>query len=174
MRFDVFLRGRRRAVRVVLPLMAVIAAALVVVGVGSAMRPGTNGQIAFARVNPDLGDTQVYVVNPDGNAERLVQGPTDVGEVPKWFPGGAHIATCCDMPGGGSRIINPDDKTFRDIDGQYPGLFNPCGEPSPTERCFSARRSATTEARTASTRSARRMAVDLPRSLEPRRRRRSR
>ena len=35
------------------------------------------------------------------------------------------------MPGGGSRIINPDDKTFRDIDGQYPGLFNPCSLPSP-------------------------------------------
>jgi Tol biopolymer transport system component len=35
------------------------------------------------------------------------------------------------LPGGGSRIINPDDETFRDIDGQYPGLFNPCGSPSP-------------------------------------------
>ena len=35
------------------------------------------------------------------------------------------------LPGGGSRIINPDDGTFRDIDGQYPGLFNPCGLPSP-------------------------------------------
>jgi len=35
------------------------------------------------------------------------------------------------LPGGGSRIINPDDGTFRDVDGQYPGLFNPCGTPSP-------------------------------------------
>jgi TolB protein len=35
------------------------------------------------------------------------------------------------LPGGGSRIINPDDGTYRDIDGQYPGLFNPCGSPSP-------------------------------------------
>jgi hypothetical protein len=35
------------------------------------------------------------------------------------------------LPGGGSRIINPDDGTFRDIDGQYPGLFNPCTNPSP-------------------------------------------
>jgi hypothetical protein len=26
---------------------------------------------------------------------------------------------------------NPDDGTFRDIDGQYPGLFNPCTSPSP-------------------------------------------
>ena len=35
------------------------------------------------------------------------------------------------LPGGGSRIIDLDDETFRDIDGQYPGLFNPCGFPSP-------------------------------------------
>jgi TolB protein len=97
----------------------------------AAKQPGTNGQITFARFNPALGDTQVYVVNPDGAHERLVQAPTDTGEVPRWFPDGAHIATCCSMPGGGSRIINPDDGTFRDIDGQDPTLFNPCGSPSP-------------------------------------------
>jgi TolB protein len=113
--------------------VALLAAALAAVAaVSAAAAPrGPNGQITFARFNPDLGDTQVYVVNPDGNGERLVQGPTDVGEVPRWFPDGAHIATCCDLPGGGSRIINPDDGTFRDIDGQDPGLFNPCGSPSP-------------------------------------------
>lgn len=98
----------------------------------AAARPrAANGQLTFARVNPALGDTQVWVVNPDGTGERLVQGPADVGEFPRWFPDGAHIATCCDVPGGGSRIINPDDATFRDIDGQFPGLFNPCGSPSP-------------------------------------------
>ena len=92
-----------------------------------------NGQITFARFNPTLGDTQVYVVNPDGTGERLVQAPTDTAECPQWFPDGAHIATCGSpaLPGGGSRIINPDDGTFRDIDGQYPGLFNPCGSASP-------------------------------------------
>ena len=111
-------------------LLAVALAAAAVVSAAAAPR-GTNGQITFARFNPDLGDTQVYVVNPDGTGQRLVQAPTDVGEFPRWFPDGAHIATCCDLPGGGSRIINPDDKTFRDIDGQYPGLFNPCGLPSP-------------------------------------------
>ncbi|MGZ4356676.1 MAG: TolB family protein, partial [Gaiellaceae bacterium] len=95
--------------------------------------PGTNGQITFARFNPALGDTQVYVVNPDGTHERLVQASTDTGECPRWFPDGAHIATCGSpaLPGGGSRIINPDDGTYRDIDGQDPTLFNPCGTPSP-------------------------------------------
>jgi len=111
-------------------LLAVTLAAAAAVSAAAAPR-GTNGQITFARFNPDLGDTQVYVVNPDSTGQRLVQGPTAVGEVPQWFPDGGHIAACCDQPGGGSRIINPDDKTFRDIDGNYPGLFNPCGSPSP-------------------------------------------
>ena len=46
--------------------------------------PGANGQITFARSNPALGDTQAYVVNPDGTGERLIQGPTDTGEGPRW------------------------------------------------------------------------------------------
>jgi dipeptidyl aminopeptidase/acylaminoacyl peptidase len=94
---------------------------------------GFNGQITFARFNPDLGDTQVYVVNPDSSGQRLVQPQNDTGECPAWFPDGAHIATCGapDLPGGGSRIINPDDGTFREIGGQDPGLFNPCTYPSP-------------------------------------------
>ena len=119
------LSGRVRFVA----LLAVALAGVAVVSAAAAPR-GANGQIAFGRFNPTLGDTQVYVVNPDGTGQRLVQGPTDVGEFPQWFPDGGHIATCCDLPGGGSRIINPDDGTFRDIDGQYPGLFNPCGSPS--------------------------------------------
>jgi Tol biopolymer transport system component len=111
-------------------LLAVAVAAMAALP-AAARPPGTNGQITFARFNSTLGDTQVYVVSPDGTGQRLVQAPTDIGEFPRWFPDGAHIAACCPFPGGGSRIINPDDKTFRDIDGQYPGLFNPCGIPSP-------------------------------------------
>jgi len=112
-------------------LLAVAVAAMAALP-AAARPPGTNGQITFARFNPTLGDTQVYVVNPDGSGQRLVQAPTDTGECPTWFPDGAHIATCGapDRPGG-SRIINPDDGTFREIDGQYPGLFNPCTNPSP-------------------------------------------
>jgi Tol biopolymer transport system component len=98
----------------------------------AATPPGTNGQITFARFNPTIGDTQVYVVNPDGTGQRLVQAASDPGECPAWFPDGAHIATCGTPDrSGGSRIINPDDGTFREIDGEYPGLFNPCMFPSP-------------------------------------------
>jgi Tol biopolymer transport system component len=112
-------------------LLAVTLAGVTALPAG-ARPPGTNGQIAFGRFNPTLGDTQVYVVNPDGSGQRLVQAPTDTGEGPQWFPDGAHIATGgSSQPGGGSRIINPDDGTFREVDGQYPGLFNPCGSPSP-------------------------------------------
>jgi Tol biopolymer transport system component len=127
MRFLVFGRGRLVA------LLAVALLAVAFVGVAAAKRPGTNGQITFARFNPTLDDTQVYVVNPDGAHERLVQAPTDTGECPRWLPDGAHIAICGSpaLPGGGSRIINPDDGTYRDIDGQDPTLFNPCGIPSP-------------------------------------------
>jgi Tol biopolymer transport system component len=118
-------------VRLVL-VLAVALAAVAAVSAAAAPRQ-TNGQLAFARFNPAIGDTQVYVVNPDGSGQRLVQGATDAGECPAWFPDGAHIATCGSpaLPGGGSRIINPDDGTFRDIGGQDPNLFNPCGFPSP-------------------------------------------
>jgi Tol biopolymer transport system component len=99
-------------------------------GVAGARPPGTNGMLAFARYNPAIEDTQVYVVNPDGTHERLVQGPNDGGECPKWFSRGDQIATC-GSPVGVSRYINPDDGTFRDVGTQQPGLFNPCGTPSP-------------------------------------------
>jgi Tol biopolymer transport system component len=116
--------------------LAAIAVLAISVGIASAAPRGTNGQITFARFNPDLGDTQVYVVNPDGTGQRLVQAPTDTGEGPVWFPDGRHIATdgAPDLPGGGSRIINPDTGTYRDVGGQDPSLFNPCGNPSPDGR----------------------------------------
>jgi hypothetical protein len=40
-----------------------------------------NGQFAFGLFNPLLGDTQVNVINPDGTGQRLVQGPTETGEL---------------------------------------------------------------------------------------------
>jgi len=126
-----FLAGRR--VPFVALFAALVVAAFAVLPAAATPRKPANGQIAFARFNPGLKDTQVYVVNPDGSGERLVQAPTDIGEGPRWFPDGAHIATGGSpaLPGGGSRIINPDDKTFRDVGGQDPNLFNPCGIPSP-------------------------------------------
>jgi TolB protein len=113
-----------------LVICGVLVALVVGAGVAGARPLGTNGMLVFARFNPALGDAQVYVVNPDGSHERLVQGPTDTGEGPRWFSDGAHIATGGSQVGL-SRIINPDDGTFRDVGTQEPGLFNPCGSPSP-------------------------------------------
>ena len=110
--------------------LLVALAALFALPAGASPRR-VNGQLAFARFNPDLGDTQVYVVNPDSTGQRLVQGPTDTGECPAWFPDGSLIATCGSSSGGGSTYINPDDGTSQIVDAGYPGLFNPCGFPSP-------------------------------------------
>ena len=111
-------------------IFGVLLAVVLGAGVAGARPPGTNGMLTFSRFNPSVGDTQVYVVNPDGTRERLVQGATDAGECPRWFADGAHIAVC-GSPVGLSRIINPDDATFRDVGTQEPGVFNPCGIPSP-------------------------------------------
>jgi hypothetical protein len=58
-----FLHGGR------VPLVALLVVAFAAVAAlpAGASAPGTNGQITFARSNPTLGDTQVYVVNPDGS-----------------------------------------------------------------------------------------------------------
>ena len=48
---------------------------------------GTNGQIAFARFNPDLGDTQVYVVNPDGTRPAARPGADRRRRVSPVVPG---------------------------------------------------------------------------------------
>src|SRR5262249_36882312 len=122
--------GRTRLVM----LLAVVLGAMAATPVAASPR-GTNGMLTFARFNPAVDDSQVYVINPDGSGERFIQGPMDTGEVPRWFSDGAHIATAGAPAGssvsGGALIINPDDGTFRQVDGHYPGLFNPCGSPSP-------------------------------------------
>src|SRR2546425_3470157 len=79
-----FLHGGRVTL---VALLAVAFAAVAALPAGASPR-GTNGMLTFARSNPTLGDTQVYVVNPDGTGERLIQGPTDTGEGPRWFPDG--------------------------------------------------------------------------------------
>ena len=170
MRTHLALRGWRRVSRATLALAflaAFVALAAVFALPASASPRGVNGQLAYGLFNPLLGDTQVYVINPDGvGGGRLVQGATETGEEPRWFPDGIHVATggAFDLPGGGSRIINVDDGTARDVGGQDPNLFTPVESRRPTGSCFCARRSATTGARTASTPSGRLTAVASRRS----------
>jgi Tol biopolymer transport system component len=118
------------AVRTLVCVTAVLA---VSAGIASAAPRHPDGQLAFGLFNPLLWDTQVYVINPDGTGQRLVQGPTETGENPAWFPDGIHVATggAFDRPNGGSEIIDTRDGSHRDVGGQDPSLFNPCGSPSP-------------------------------------------
>jgi Tol biopolymer transport system component len=147
---------RQETARTSLALALVVALAAVVVGVASASdrhkrdgdraattdaattataataTPPLNGMITFGVYTPAIEDTQAYVINPDGSHERLIQGPDQHGECPIWFPDGSLIATCgSGLPGGGSRIINPDTGATFVVDGTIPDLFNPCGTPSP-------------------------------------------
>jgi TolB protein len=110
-----------------LVVFAIVALLATVATVAAVAKPGgPNGEIAFARFNPALGDTQVWVVNPDGSNEHRVQGGTDAGECPKWSPDGSRIATCGDATGGATRLINPDDGSFDVVPAPDPSLFTPC------------------------------------------------
>ena len=52
--------------------------------------PGTNGQITYGRFNPDIGDFQIFVANPDGSHEfQLTTVPSEVSD---WSPDGTRIA----------------------------------------------------------------------------------
>ena len=122
-------RRTLRPIKTVAPTIALICMALATTSALPAVAAprAANGQITFARFNPTLGDTQVYVVNPDGSGQRLVQAPTDTGECPHWSPDGARIAICGDPSGGSSRIINPDNRSFRVVPNPDPAdLFLPC------------------------------------------------
>jgi Tol biopolymer transport system component len=95
--------------------------------------PLANGQIAFARFNPLLDDTQLYVVNPDGSHERQVLA-TPV-ECPRWSPAGTRITSCGFPPHGATALINPDDGSYRVIPMPDPdALFTGCPLMSPNGR----------------------------------------
>jgi hypothetical protein len=88
-----------------------------------------NGQIAFARYDPTLGDTVIYTVNPDGSHEQqAIPGTPVPNECPQWSPDGTVIATCGGPNGAASLIINPDNGSTRVVPNPDPAdLFLPCG-----------------------------------------------
>jgi Tol biopolymer transport system component len=101
----------------------------VVVMPAGAKPHGTNGLIAFTRFNAALGDTQLYTVNPDGSSEHQVLA--DPYQCPRWSPDGTRIAGCGTPDFGATRIVNPDDGTYRDLPWPDPELFSGCGTWSP-------------------------------------------
>jgi Tol biopolymer transport system component len=60
-------------------------------GGAGATTPGTNGQVAFSRYDPELGDSVTYVANPDGTGQwELLPGYTSGS--PYWSPDGRYVA----------------------------------------------------------------------------------
>jgi TolB protein len=118
-----------------LPTLALLAGLLAATAVATAIPaaarpPGANGRIAFARYDPSLGDTVIYTINPDGSHEQQLL--PDALENPRWSPDGTRIASGGDPTGGATRIINPDDGSYRIVPNPDPAdLFLPCGIWSP-------------------------------------------
>jgi TolB protein len=86
-------------------------------GPAQAQEPGPNGQIAFSRENPALGDSQTYIANPDGSQEHLLHSGT--GEVPRWSPDGSKIVEI-----GNPTIYNADGSVYTTLPYPLPG-FDP-------------------------------------------------
>ncbi len=86
-------------------------------GPAQAQEPGPNGQIAFVRGNPALGDSQTYTANPDGSHQRLLH--PGVGGAPRWSPDGSKIAEP-----GNPTIYNADGSVYTTLPYPLPG-FDP-------------------------------------------------
>ena len=84
-------------------LAAALVAAYLIVGNQQPSTP-VNGQIVFGRFDAALGDTVVYVVNPDGSGLRQLR--PEVHEGPYWSPDGKHIVL-------GDSVIDADGSNFR-------------------------------------------------------------
>jgi hypothetical protein len=90
---------------VVLALIAAGLIAALLLGIGRPKPPPFNGQIVIGRFNEALGDTEVFVMNPDGSHERkLLPG---LFEGPNWSPDGRQIAL-------GHAVINADGTGYHE------------------------------------------------------------
>jgi Tol biopolymer transport system component len=112
--------GWRAAPRAAWLLVAVglLAAALLaayLVGSQNRAGPAINGQIVFGRFDESLGDTVIYVVNPDGSHLRAIR-PGEIYEGPTWSPDGSRIAL-------GHAVVDADGSNYRAWD-QSGNAFN--------------------------------------------------
>src|SRR5215212_2844364 len=105
-------------------LAGVVALLAVSVTPAVAKPGGPNGQIAFGRFDPLLGDTVFYTINPDGTHERqLLPLPL---ECPRWSPDGTRIASCGGPDSSATAIIDPDDGSYRELFAPDPTLLLAC------------------------------------------------
>lgn len=80
----------RRFTLLAVPCAALLVYVMTTVRPVHATFPGTNGQITYGRFDPDIGDFQIFVANPDGSHE--FQLTTVPSEVSAWSPDGTRIA----------------------------------------------------------------------------------
>jgi Tol biopolymer transport system component len=98
-------------------------------GLAQAKVPGPNGRIAFARIDPALGGSVTYTVNPDGS--RVQQLLTRGSEGPQWSPDGSQVSLFCCDDGMAAHIVDPDGGSFRELTPPDPTLETHCGLWSP-------------------------------------------
>jgi len=68
--------------------------------------PGPTGRIVFKRLDPSLGFTVIYTVNPDGS--HLEQLFPEEAEAPRWSPDGTEVAIFCCGDGMAAHLVDPD------------------------------------------------------------------
>src|SRR5437867_1899507 len=93
---------------------------------------GANGQITFARFDPNVGDTVTFIANADGTGLRALFPGVQTG-LPRWSPDGSRLAiqagldNPCPPCAASTIILNPDTGSYR--------ILSPKGGRRPW-RCF--------------------------------------
>jgi Tol biopolymer transport system component len=102
----------------------VVATTLLITLPAGASPRDPNGQLAFARFNTTIGDSQIFTVEPNGGSVRRLSDTALEG--PRWSPDGSQIAACC-TDGGEAAIVNPHDGSYRVLPQADPALALYCG-----------------------------------------------
>jgi hypothetical protein len=102
---------------------------------------GPNGEIAFARYDPAIGDTVTYIANPDGSNARLLFPGLQTG-APHWSPDGTELAlqagldNPCPPCAASTIVLNPDTGSYRVLSPPDPTLSTDCSIWSPDATQF--------------------------------------
>jgi Tol biopolymer transport system component len=103
---------------------------------------GPNGEIAFSRFDPNLGDTTTVVVNPDGSGLQTIF-PGQVTGQPHWSPDGSLLAFLtpddnpCPPCAASTVVLNPDTGVSRVLPPPDPkNLSSGCSIWSPDAKRF--------------------------------------
>jgi TolB protein len=92
--------------------LVAIALLLTVAALPAAANSAVNGQIAFGRLDPLLGDTVPYAINPDGTHEQ--QMIHQALEAPQYSPDSTLVSGCCtqtEQSHSATTILDPDSHT---------------------------------------------------------------